>query len=207
MRPAFGLHWKHPCVYTPFNASGRNFGQLFGSMLNDYTHFHFFKGWPKFLPALWSNHHSYTYTGLLFAGVAEISASISSFCAYQQLFSHPTHSSWFQGFHKTDLYTTSERTAKIRFIEQQTKLPPKDIRVFPIFIDVAKISASFSKNIKTHGLIHQTGPSWPKSRPGPSKLEITSQKWIPLRFFGSWPKLRLAFPLVPLETCMCISTF
>ena len=167
---AFGLHWKHPCVYTPFNASGRNFGQLFGLMLNDYTHFHFFKGWPKFLPALCSNHHSYTYTGLFFVGVAEISASISSFCAYQQLFSHPTHSSWFQGFHKTDLYTTSERTAKIRFIEQQTKLPPKDIRVFPIFINLAEISASFSKNIKTHGLIHQTGPSWPKFRPRPSKL-------------------------------------
>ena len=166
-----------------------------------------FKGWPKFLPALCSNHHSYTYTGLFYVGVAEISASISSFCAYQQSFSHLTHSSWFQGFHKTDLYTTSKRTAKIRFIEQQTKLPPKDIRVFPIFINQAKILASFSKNIKTHGLIHQTGPSWPKFRPGPSKLEITSPKWIPLRFFASWPKLRPAFPLVPLETCMCISTF
>ena len=128
-------------------------------MLNDYTHFHFFKGWPKFLPALCSNHHSYTYTGLFFAGVAEISASISSFCAYQQLFSHPIHSSWFQGFHKTDLHTTSERTAKIRFVEQQTKLPAKDICVFPIFMNLAEISASFSKNIKTHGLIHQTGPS------------------------------------------------
>ena len=176
-------------------------------MLNDYTHFHFFKGWPNFLPILCSNHHSYTYTGLFFCWCGRNFASISSFCAYQQLFSHPTHSSWFQGFHKTDLYTTSERATKIRFIEQQTKLPSKDIRVFPIFINVAEISASFSKNIKTHGLIHETGPSWPKFRPGPSKLEITSQKWIPLRFFASWPKLRPAFPLVPLETCMCIYTF
>ena len=33
-------------------------------MLNDYTHFHFFKGWPKFLPALYSNHHSYTHIRL-----------------------------------------------------------------------------------------------------------------------------------------------
>ena len=47
-------------MHTPFNASSRNLGQLFGLVLNDYTDFHFFKGWPKYLPALWSNHLSYT---------------------------------------------------------------------------------------------------------------------------------------------------
>ena len=34
--------------------------KLYGLVLNDYTHFHFLKGWAKFLPALWSNHLSYT---------------------------------------------------------------------------------------------------------------------------------------------------
>ena len=139
-------------------------------MLNDYTHFHFFKGWPKFLPALWSNHHSYTYTGLFFVGVAEILASISSFCAYQQLFSHPTHSSWFQGFHKTDLYTTSERAAKIRFIEQQTKLPPKDIRVFPIFINLAKIIHLFQE--------HQNTWSYSPDRPKLAEISARSFKTL-----------------------------
>ena len=37
---------------------------FFGLTLNDYTHFHFFKGWPKFLPALWSNHLSYVHIRL-----------------------------------------------------------------------------------------------------------------------------------------------
>ena len=147
-------------------------------MLNGYTHFHFFKGWPKFLPALWSNHHSYTHIRLFLPVWPKFRPAFFCFCAYQQLFSHLTHSSWFQGFHKTHLCTTSKRVAKIRFIEQQTKLPAKEICVFPIFMNLAEIAASFSKNIKTHGLIHRKGPSWPKFRPGPSKLEITSPKWI-----------------------------
>ena len=106
--------------------------------------------------------------GFFFAGVAEISASISSFCAYQQLFSHPTHSSWFQGFHKTDLYTTSERTAKIRFIEQQTKLPAKDIRVFPIFMNLAEISASLCQNNQN---------TWSYSPDRPKLAEISARSF------------------------------
>ena len=65
-------------------------------------------------------------------------------------------------------------------LNSKQNYPQKDIRVFPIFIHLAEISASFSKNIKTHGLIHRTGPSWPKFRPGPSKVEVTSPKWIPM---------------------------
>ena len=169
--------------------------------------FIFFKGWPKFLPALWPNHHSYTHTRFFFCRCGRNFGQHFLFLRISAIVFPSNTFFLVQGFHETHLYTTSERTAKIRFIEQQTKLPPKHIRVFPIVIHLAEISASFSKNIKTHGLIHQTGPSWPKFRPGPSKLEITSQNWIPLRFFGTWPKLRPAFPLVPLEKCMCISTF
>ena len=40
------------------------FGQLFGLTLNDYTQFYCFKGWPKFLLALWSNHLSYAHIRL-----------------------------------------------------------------------------------------------------------------------------------------------
>ena len=77
-----------------------------------------------------------------------------------------------QGDHITPLYTTGKGTPNIHFMEAHRKLSPKHVPVFPILTNLAEISSSFLKNIKTHGPIWQKCLSWPKFRPGPSKLEI-----------------------------------
>ena len=78
------------------------------------------------------------------------------------------------------IYTTGKGTPNIRFIGAHRKLSPKHVPAFPILTNLAEISASSSKNVKTHGRIRQTGLSWPKFRPGPSRLEIRSLKWVPM---------------------------
>ena len=78
----------------------------------------------------------------------------------------------FQGDHRTPLYIRDKGTQNIPFMEGHRKLSPKHVLLFPILTNLAEISASSSKNVQTHGPIWQTGLSWPKFRPGPSKLRI-----------------------------------
>ena len=54
----------------------------------------------------------------------------------------------------------------MRFIEQQTKLPPKDIRVFPIFINLAEISANLCQNNQN---------TWSDSPDRPKLAEISAR--------------------------------
>ena len=167
-----------------FLRAGRNFSQLSALITIHTLIFGFFLPvWPKFRPAF------------------PLSAHISNCFPIQHI---PLGSRVSTKPTYTPQVKEQQRYGSLNSKQNY----PQRIYVYFLFLLTwPKFRPVCAKTIKTHGVIHQTGPSWPKFRPGPSKLEITSRKWIPLSFFGSWPKLRLAFPLVPLETCMCISTF
>ena len=65
-------------------------------------------------------------------------------------------SPFFQGDHRTPIYTTSKGTPNIPFIEAHRKVSPKHVPIFVIVTNLSEISASSSKNVETHGPIWQT---------------------------------------------------